>query len=1256
MRQTRQIGLFFFICTFLSGSLLLRTGSYSYAKDIIVNEGELLELNCTGRIGSSFTFFPHNLSDIFTSNVNIKTFRDDNGKYVQTLSRLSAITGDTGSYHCKNDTNSYIETYVYVKSDVQLLVPYTKSYIIYNDFDYKNIIPCRPTSPNYNVTISTVDNSTNNRIQSSFNPKNGFMIFNPIAIDSNQYKCSATREDGFTQTIDFYVNVTYPDSIRSFRMSSVIPRYVVEGESVNINCTVRCLNNKQIRLQWYGPPNKTLIQNNERRQVKIYEHYGKFGDMTCEAQLKILNFTIDDCGWYGCQAKSIGSQDYQATKIELHDPRKTFIKLYCAVKNRFQIQSEGGYIMWTVNINAYPQPTCRWIYNPGNSKMQTLYDESIRHLSLEQDSALTYTKLTISYLMGYHSGNYTLEVSNIHENKSITFSIYVTSKPIFNIKAYAHYASNQLVVIRNEISSYPACNVTWKYLTCSDTNDCSDNNIVKWTLREKSPIMFETIVKFHVEMSGNITCIACNAVGCRTISKEIFVSDYNSGMGIIFPEHQLTNENDLELICFASIYNYTNNLTWLIDGQNITENDSVKLTTETTQISHRITLSIKKLLISHAAEYTCVAIANDFKEYKEYYVLNLADPEPATIVETNMNGTEVAFDLNTLRQNIELICTATGIPEPTVTWYKDQHLLESNNQYFFTGNKQKLKIKYLDEKSSGKYVCRAKNRLAIEERFLTFISIGNKVSETWILISRFVLIVCCIFITTYCIIIRQRRIKRQKLIDAGLTFFKEGALESINPELTLEDQAEHLPYDKKWEFPQEKLALGTQLGSGAFGVVRKAKAVGIMKNEKITTVAVKMIKRTLDPMYIKALASELKIMVHLGKHINIVNLLGACTKNISKHELLIILEYCHFGNLHNYLLRQREDFIDQIDPATGKFNVNIKQKFAFKTDNYVEANRTNHEDDYKDEIFQSICTQDLTSWAFQVARGMEYLSGRKVLHGDLAARNILLTENNIVKISDFGLSKSMYKDNNYKKKDDLLLPIKWMAIESIRDRVFSTQSDVWSFGVVLWEFFTLAQTPYFSIDAETQYQKLIEGYRLEKPEYATKEMYDIIQQCWTTNPILRPSFSELANSIGDFLEKSVQQYYIDLNRPYVDLNTKVLQGKNDYLKMMSAPDHTLLSSSQNYVKNSTIELVEKGDFAHLSLTSSDQDGSSNSCNDSRTQFRSLSPVNDKSSAESVTEEMVEFSILQQDDDDQHLKPMNFHEHHQDSLRTNNPDE
>jgi FMS-like tyrosine kinase 1 len=101
--------------------------------------------------------------------------------------------------------------------------------------------------------------------------------------------------------------------------------------------------------------------------------------------------------------------------------------------------------------------------------------------------------------------------------------------------------------------------------------------------------------------------------------------------------------------------------------------------------------------------------------------------------------------------------------------------------------------------------------------------------------------------------------------------------------------------------------------------------------------------------------------------------------------------------------------------------------------------------DYKGPA-RPVCTSDLVCWSFQIARGMDYLSSRKVLHGDLAARNVLLCDNNVVKICDFGLARSMYKSENYKKKTETPLPFKWLALESISDHVFSTYSDVWAFG------------------------------------------------------------------------------------------------------------------------------------------------------------------------------------------------------------------
>lgn len=177
--------------------------------------------------------------------------------------------------------------------------------------------------------------------------------------------------------------------------------------------------------------------------------------------------------------------------------------------------------------------------------------------------------------------------------------------------------------------------------------------------------------------------------------------------------------------------------------------------------------------------------------------------------------------------------------------------------------------------------------------------------------------------------------------------------------------------------------------------------------------------------------------------------------------------------------------------------------------------------------------EDLISYSFQVARGMEFLSSRKCIHRDLAARNILLSENNVVKICDFGLARDIYKNPDYVRKGDTRLPLKWMAPESIFDKIYSTKSDVWSYGVLLWEIFSLGGSPYPGVQMDEDFcSRLKEGVRMRAPEYATPEIYQIMLDCWHKDPKERPRFVELVEKLGDLLQANVQQDgkdYIPLN-------------------------------------------------------------------------------------------------------------------------------
>ncbi|CAL1537182.1 unnamed protein product [Lymnaea stagnalis] len=175
-----------------------------------------------------------------------------------------------------------------------------------------------------------------------------------------------------------------------------------------------------------------------------------------------------------------------------------------------------------------------------------------------------------------------------------------------------------------------------------------------------------------------------------------------------------------------------------------------------------------------------------------------------------------------------------------------------------------------------------------------------------------------------------------------------------------------------------------------------------------------------------------------------------------------------------------------------------------------------------------ISSGDLFAFALQVARGMRHLAGNQIIHRDLAARNILVTDRGVCKITDFGLARTVEGTDNYERTSKGPLPVRWMAPESLTDRTHSFKSDVWSYGILLWEIVTLGASPYPGMSAHDVLKYVTSGKRMEKPHHCTTEIYNIMCDCWSFQPSSRPSFDQLCLKLEELLEREADYINLEL--------------------------------------------------------------------------------------------------------------------------------
>uniref|UniRef100_A0AAY4DE32 receptor protein-tyrosine kinase n=1 Tax=Denticeps clupeoides TaxID=299321 RepID=A0AAY4DE32_9TELE len=1160
-----------------------------------INASDTLEITCRGQQYLEWTT-PFNRSHV-GGRMSLSDCSGA-GLFCSSLVLTAATANETGLYRCSfkhqpaEDGKTSASVYVFVQDYKVPFVRSSQPYeVVFIREGEQVVIPCLGSVEDLNVTLY-MKYPPKELIPEGkkvyWDSTRGFVVPSHLISFAGLVYCQTNiLNETFQSSLYLIAVVGY--KIYDLSVSPVHERLSV-GERLVLNCTAHTELNVVLDYTWRFPQGQKKMWNS----------------LEISNMFIIENVTVNDTGEYVCEASSGGMTKTGSTSLTVYE--KPFIVLYDPWVNTVEVNVKDGVAKIPVKYFAYPEKEENYRMKPSKDSL-TIYNIE------ERDS-----------------GNYTVVMTNkiTREEQRQTFILQVNVPPqIFEkevaMNADVHmYGSSPSLRCTSRGGSSPVY-IRWQWMAkedcpilfqrgvmrsgswlkeCTEWRDISNNTGVNHISTVCLFVSLKTISMLKIQKAEDhalYKCIASNKVG---MDEHVIVFHVTRGLELrVHPTAQPMVQENVLLKCKADRLLY-GNLGWF-RVQNVTNPSSVvpcqNLALPRFPLRQAVLTGLQGPNVSLELPLT-----NTSHQDEGFYACQVEDlhnnERTCLLYHLSLRGKKAGswallINLTDQRVNVSetttMNCDVTGIPPPTVVWSKSNHTIKEGSGVILTRSNHTLTIQRVKKEDGGLYTCTACNSQGCEtdEAFLS-VEGAEDTMNVELIVPIGAVVVAIFFWLLIVFVIRSR--KQANDID-----LKAGYLSMIldSEDMPMDEQCERLTYDaNKWEFPRDRLKLGEPLGRGAFGQVVEASAFGIEKATTCTTVAVKMLKEGATANEYRALMSELKILIHIGHHLNVVNLLGACTK--PGGPLMVIVEYCKYGNLSSYLKSKRAEYSPfkvngaipteltinclgtstRLDICTGTATIS-------RTGGKESVSHLEDGDGTFNLYWDHLTLEDLISYSFQVAKGMEFLSSRKCIHRDLAARNILLSENNVVKICDFGLARDVYKDPDYVRKGDARLPLKWMAPETIFDRVYTTQSDVWSFGILLWEIFSLGASPYPGVSIDEAFcRRLKEGTRMRAPDYATPEIYQTMLNCWLDRPTDRPTFAELVDHLGNLLQASAHQDgkdYIPLTSGEQELR---LGPSHTRAPLNRATKEESTDTQLHYDNAPPLGMIAEGQFSFLSCS------------------------------------------------------------------------